>query len=282
LYFQPGAGSHWLPEWFGLKEQLQVLTLPIILALATALHSAAARVVGGAQGASPAPEDACPGRRPAYWLGLLWIWMLLGAYLALIGPHKRLHYLAIALVPLCMLSAHGLHLFLAGARRMGSSGPPYYLFVGLLWCGYMLIVPLEDQLHALNMHHYRRLESPQANPRAILAEVIVENTSPADTLFAWGYEPEIYYRADRAPAIRYIGTEKVSQLGPAGQALLDEIITLLKASPPAALVVSLDQVDRFIAPKPGDRLDYDDLGDWLHANYTLCPQAKRENLWLRR
>lgn len=278
-YFSPGVGSQLLPEWFGLREQLAVLALPVMIAIATLLHAVAGRL-GPAPSGPPAGTDN--GTRPPMLLALLWAWMIAGTYLALIGPHQRLHYLGIALPPLCLLAAHGVHLFLASGRRIGGSYPPFYLLLGLLWCGYMMITPVRHQWHELNRQYYFRFEDPAPRPTVVLAELIHKRTAPEDRLFVWAYDPEVYFRAARPPAIRYIATEKAYQLGQAGQPVMDDIIALLEAAQPKALVIPADVVNRLDKPDSKDPLTYDDLADWLRANYDLCEEAKHKDLWLRK
>ena len=279
-YFGPGVGSKWWPQWFGFKEQVHVLALPGILTLATLVHAAAMRFTA----AKDRPSGSrAPGRRPPLLLALLWIWLAAGVYLALLGPHRRLPYFAIALPPLCMLAAHGVHLFLSSGRSVHGRYAPYYLFLGLVWFAYMMITPLENQLQALNLHHYRRFEDPDPDPdrRIETAGVIAQQTAPDDRLFVWQYDPEVYWRADRPSAIRYIATEKAVQLGAAGQPIMDDIIALLREAHPKTLVISVGTLDRIEHPRAKDPLRYNGLAKWIRANYRLLPEAPRRNVWLR-
>ncbi|MHC4064803.1 MAG: hypothetical protein ACYSUI_09925, partial [Planctomycetota bacterium] len=279
-YFAPGAGSTWWPQWFGLKEQIHVLALPGILAIATLVHAAAVRIL-----ATPnrLPETAAPGRRPSLLLPLLWVWMVVAVYLALLGPHRRLPYFGVTLPPLCVLAAHGVHLFLSSGRTTRGTYPPYYLFLGVVWFAYMMIAPLENQLRELNVHYYRRYLDPDPDPnrRGETAGLIVEHTGPDDRLFVWQYDPEVYWRANRPPAIRYIATEKAVQLGAAGQPIMADIIASLRDARPRTLVISLDTLDSIEHPRAKDPLQYDGLAQWIRADYRLLPASPRRNIWLR-
>ena len=280
-YFASGIGSRWWPGWFGLAEQVQVLALPGILALATLIHAAAVRLSAAKE---QPPQAAAPGTRPPLLLVLLWAWMIAGAYLALLGPHHRLPYFGVALPPLCVLAAHGVHLFLSSGRSVREAYPPYYLFVGVVWFGYMMIAPLENQLRELNLHYYRRYLDPDPDPNRRLetARVIARHTTPQDRLFVWQYDPEVYWRADRPSAIRFIATEKAVQLGAAGQPLMDRIIALLGQARPKVLVLGSDHLDRIEHPRSKDPLRYGDLGEWIRAGYELVPDSPRRNVWLRK
>jgi hypothetical protein len=213
---------------------------------------------------------------------MLWVWFAAGVYLALIGPHQRLPYFGVALPPLCMLAAHGVHLFLASGRTVEGRYPPFYLFIGVIWFAYMMIEPVENQLHALNRHCYYRFEDPEPDPDVGTAVTIHRHTGPDDSLFVWGYAPGAYWQADRPSAIRYIGTEKATQLRAAGQPLMDEIIGLLQADPPDVFVITPSQLSTIEHPRDKDPLHYHDLADWIRTNYTLAQDAPKRNVWLRK
>lgn len=278
LYFAAKDGSRWWPHWFGVQEQVRVLALPAILALATLLHAAASRLGRLSQKTAKCDPDL---KLPPMLLALLWVWMLSATYLALVGPHQRLPYFAIALPPLCVLSAHGVFLFLATGRSAGSDYPPYHLFVGLAWFAYMMIAPLENQLRTLSVQHYHRFDEREPDPDIATAEIARRHSSPQETLFVWGYAPEIYWRADRPPAIRYIGTEKAGQLGPVGQSTLDEIVQALRNNPPQVLVIGANTLLKMNEPSGKDPLKYGDLADWIEMNYTLSPDAPRQDVWVK-
>ncbi|HUU84544.1 MAG TPA: glycosyltransferase family 39 protein [Phycisphaerae bacterium] len=277
-YFAPGVGAKWWPDWFGIREGVDVLALPGILALATLAHAIARRFVGRSDGGNTQPPV---GSRPPLLLPMLWVWMAVAAYVALIGPHQRLPYFGVALPPLCMLAAHGVYLFLSSGRTVEGRYPPFYLFIGVIWFGYMLINPLENQLHALNRHQYYRFEDTEPNPDIATAESIHRHTGPDDAMFVWGYAPGAYWLADRPSAIRYIGTEKATQLQGAGQPLMDEIIGLLRESRPKVFVITVNELARIEHPHEKDPLDYHDLASWVRSNYTPAENAPKQNVWVR-
>ncbi|MCH7814591.1 MAG: glycosyltransferase family 39 protein, partial [Planctomycetes bacterium] len=206
-YFGVAGGSGLRPQWFGSREQIEVLALPLLLAVATLVHAAARRWQGPPGGSGPSDTDVpVPGHRPPLLLLLLWAWLLVGVYLALLGPHRRLHYFGIALPPLCMLAAHGLHLLLTAGRGKPATYPPYYAILAIVWFGYLLIPPIDNQVRALNFHAYHRYQDPDSDPnqRQATARAIAAHSQPQDALFIWRYDPEPYWWADRPSAIRYI------------------------------------------------------------------------------
>ncbi|MCP4589187.1 MAG: glycosyltransferase family 39 protein, partial [bacterium] len=236
LYFAPGGGSSWWPQFFALEHHLRALSLPAILALATLAQPLLRRFVGQA----PERDDDTVGARPPGLLFLLWMWMLCAIYLALVGPHKRLAYYGVALPPLVMLSAHGVYLLLRSGRRVRTTQPAYHLVVGALWVGYMMIFPLHQQaVEAAKQHYHCYVEQPNAGYVAAV-EAIRRHTQPDDSIFVFGYGPKLYWDAQRSSAIRYIGTEKAEQLGARGQPILDEVSDALMQARPKAILVNAD------------------------------------------
>jgi len=63
---------------------------------------------------------------------------------------------------------------------------------------------------------------------------------------------------------------------------MDETIALLKEARPKVLLIPPHQVTRFERPHPKHPFTYGDLGRWLRTNYRLCPEARYENIWLRK
>jgi hypothetical protein len=106
-------------------------------------------------------------------------------------------------------------------------------------------------------------------------------SEPQATLFVWSYDPELYWLAERPPAIRYIATEKAGQLGRAGQPIMDEIIALLQADPPDVLVLTADEWLAISEPKADAALTYGDMATWIPAHYERHPDAPRRNVWVR-
>ena len=109
-------------------------------------------------------------------------------------------------------------------------------------------------------------------------EAIHRYTRRDETIFVFGYGPKLYWDADRPPAIRYIGTEKAGQLGPHGQAVFDEITTLLTEARPKAVVVHPDHFKRSPLIKG---LDTSAMEAWLRANYDPPGGGRPAKLWIR-
>ncbi len=275
LYFAPEAGSSVVPRFFAVEQHIRVLGLPVILALATIVQPLLRRWVGRAR----AKDDDPIGMRPLGLLFLLWVWMLCGIYLALVGPHRRMHYFGIALPPLVMLSAHGVYLLLRSGRRIRQTQPTYHVVVGVLWFGYMVIFPLHQQVVEAGKQHFHRFAEVPNRAYAETLAAVRRLTGPEDTIFVFGYGPKLYWDADRPSAIRYIGTEKAGQLREQGQPLFEEITALLMEADPKAIIV---HPKHFQGSPFVKGLDTARVEAWVRANYNLLQDEPSKDLWIRR
>jgi hypothetical protein len=71
--------------------------------------------------------------------------------------------------------------------------------------GLILFVVLGNLTVYRNMHHVRDLGAAFQNPqRDPIVRYVEERTNPWDTIFVWGYRPEIYVSSGRYPASRYV------------------------------------------------------------------------------
>jgi hypothetical protein len=234
---------------------------------------------GHAEGVVTLPDEDPIGKRPDGMLFLIWAWFIVAVYLALLGPHQRLQYYGVALPPLVMICAHAVHLLLRAGRRIPDVQPAYPVVVGVLWFGYMMVWPVQAQVRAATVaHHHRFEEEPDARLAALL-EAVRRHTMPDDAIFVSGYGPKLYWDAERRPAIRYIGTEKVGQLGEYGEALKAELVGLLKDARPAAIVIDAEELKVSVHPRVSD---FQEMKDWLNAEYARPEDYPESNLWIRR
>ena len=275
MYFQPGGGASLIPTFHWVEPYLKTMGLPLILAAATLVQPLLRRWLGGV--ADDEPADAV-GRRPDGLLFLLWAWMLVAVYLALVGPHQRVPYLAVALPPLIMLCAHGVHLLLRSGRRIQDTKPAYHVVVGALWFAYMMIWPVWMQIDMAGRQYYHRFIAPP-NERVLKQIAAIQRYSdPQDAMFIFGYSPDIYWRVDRRPAIRYIGTEKAEQLGEHGQPLMDRIAALLIEAEPRIILFHAEAFAR--APQTRN-LDVTAFEQWLRERYDQPEGEMLPSLWVR-
>jgi len=288
-YFLPGAGASVVPPFAWIESHLQNMGLALVLAVGALLSPLVMRGAGpdgvatggGGLARDNAAPDAGPPEvvQPPRYAFLLGAWLVVAVYVAALGPHMRVAYLAIALPPLVLAMSHGIYLLLASGWCTCGRRRPFPVVVALVWCTYMLIWPLHAQWDMAMRQYYHRFVAPPDRLHAVRVDAIENLTDRRDSIFIFGYAPELYWQTGRSSAIRYIGTEKIAQLGPHGQPMLDDTLDRLAASPPKLIVLD--------GATPGEsmsvgRLNTQRLAAWFTANYVMAEPKRYPNVWVRR
>jgi hypothetical protein len=145
------------------------------------------------------------------------------------------------------------------------------LFVGLLGNGVLALKePAKSIIDAGG--------APGADP---LASVLKTLTTQSDRIYVWGYSPDVYVRADRVPASRYVLTDVLVGFFGEGAAHVDARSRQEKAEPgawarffedlertPPRVFVDASQNDLF--GSGSFSIDhYPELESWLAKNYVL-------------
>ncbi|GJM23759.1 MAG: hypothetical protein DHS20C16_01740 [Phycisphaerae bacterium] len=209
---------------------------------------------------------------------LYWMWMLIALYLSAIGPHNRPMYLAVALPPLVMLATHSVSLLMKSVLDNNGRTPPHYIIVGVLWFAFMLWTPLQMQIDFAMRQYHWTTRPVDPNVQATV-EVIQQYTDTNDTIFLSGYAPELYWRANRRQAIRYLGTEKIQQLKQHGQPLMDETTRCLMAASPRVIMFDFK---RWHEVGKSNFANVEVLESWVRQNYDKPEFDRFPTLWVRR
>jgi len=274
-YFTPGVATSFFPSTRWMVPHARGMDLALILAAAT-LIKPAINIIHKVTGRSNADDTASHTHSPSVLL-LYWMWMLIAIYLSAIGPHNRPMYLAVALPPLVMLATHSVHLLLNSAKNRTADVPVHYVVVGLVWFAYMLWTPLNMQFDfALQQYHWSN-QPPDAR-LTTMVDAIERHSQPGEAMFACGYAPELYWRANRRQAIRYHGTEKAEHLHQHGQPLLDETTRSLQAAKPKIIIL---QPNRFHQTETQPKPDATELVKWIKASYHQPEPEALPSLWVR-
>ncbi|MGQ9909900.1 MAG: glycosyltransferase family 39 protein [Candidatus Flexifilum sp.] len=208
------------------------------------------------------------------------IWALAGAAILLVQAKGYDYHWLPLLPPLCLIAAAGLER-IAGwigtaLRPMLVTGAVIALIAGTalsVWppvlTGTIRFVAGEfDAAESLRVAAYLR-----------------ERTTPGDSLFIWGFRPEIYYLADLNPATRYIFQfPLVGSWYPA--AWRQQAVEVLWAAlPPYVLVVQGDFLP-WVTGRDADSAmllqEYEELNDWLIYNYEREAQIGTFQVWRRK
>ena len=231
-------------------------------------------------------------RRPAillFWLAAAW------AAIALNGRYFHYYFIQ-AVPPLAMLSAGILDFGIGSIRRKY-----YWMLVipALVGCGLLLARDVEKVRQNVEPdleYMLGRTTQPEYYARFVtgdfsfladkyLAEYISERTDPEDPIFVFGFEPLVYFLAERRPASRFIYNDPVTLArGEAGGSVaIGEMMADLESSKPAYIVIvegdanPVDRTDSYTF-----FMDTPSLRDLVETRYTLDRQARKFHIYKRK
>jgi hypothetical protein len=119
-----------------------------------------------------------------------------------------------------------------------------------------------------------------------LAEYLEERTDQEDAIFIFGFEPLVYFLAERRPAGRYIYNDPVTvgHGGPDEAAVgIEQMVTDLESSKPAYVVIvegdtnPVDRTDSYVF-----FMNTPSLRDFVETEYTLDRQARKFHIYRRK
>lgn len=215
------------------------------------------------------------------WAMALWV----VAAVALLAFGRRLypHYLLVLVPALAVL--FGLTLSAAAAAWKPRIGPAAGVAlcvaaaVGLVWQSPPASPTNADAANAAN---------------AELAAYVRANSAPDDTIYAWGYDPDIYLRSDRDPAGPYFyvvplvmpgyDQEAVAAMLRAWQAHPPRLV--LTGGCPDSALIRLDELDKPPGyTNPGEPSEYgalDPLREFIRAHYEVAATLRGGRVWRHR
>lgn len=274
-YFAQRGKSRLLPEMFRWEDHLDVLGLPLILAIGAVVYTVFERMR-----MRSAEENTSESDRPPAAFALVAMWLPIAVYLALVGPSKRMMYFGIALAPLVLLATHGVWLLL---REQDERRPPRFsVVVAVLWFAFMMVPGVARQWDAALIAHFRRFDDRSTPRHEYIVRAIRRHTEPDETIYMWGYLPAVYWYADRPQAQRYIVTTLIDQWGRRAQPYVDVVIEDLKRAPPKAIIVGQRELRTIEDPPEGHPVEYADFGDWLREHYDMSPDGESRSVWIRK
>jgi hypothetical protein len=118
-----------------------------------------------------------------------------------------------------------------------------------------------------------------------VANFLRERVAPGNSLFIWGFRPEVYYLSRLNPAVRFIfNFPLVADWYPA--AWREETVDILWAAlPPYVLVLQVDYMPWVTGSHDDSNTllqSYTELNDWLIFNYERETQIGNFFLWRRK
>ena len=231
--------------------------------------------------------------RSAPLAAALALWLALGVALVALQDKHYLYHYALLYPPLVVAAAFGLESAARTLQERSQWAPPALLALvlalhapGANWNGLRAVFSGPE---AWARYEARAAENPRggysfANTRAA-AERLRAITDRDETLFFWGFDPALYFLADRAGASRFGFAYPmiVSEGTPYQERYRDELLANLAAAPPAVFVVAHADTNN-LQPEPSDLhlRRFAALDRWLRANYQPGERIGRYALWLSR
>jgi hypothetical protein len=219
-----------------------------------------------------------PPRRGA---GIVAVWLLLAAYLALAGPGRRGHHFMPLLAPLGLLALAPLHLLAGrhGLRRALTARPT--AAAALVVYGFALVLfalgngPALARAWAVKPSWYA-LSYARPTDEQLRAAEVIRRTRPDESIYVWGWSPGTYRWAARRAASRFATVEKFGQVGAPARFIVDGAAEDIVRSEPRLIFLSPHDYDGIVAKDPGE------FGRWLRDHYHLGPNIAGMYLLERR
>jgi 4-amino-4-deoxy-L-arabinose transferase-like glycosyltransferase len=205
-------------------------------------------------------------------------WLAAALVLAVISPLGRDWYLAPALAPLILLALEGLRCsgrLVHSAWRSESRLGIAVSGVGVVMLAHWGYEGVRAQLAAAHRAQRQRVHAEAESSTAQLAEAIVRHSRADDTLFVFGYRPDVYLRTNRRMGIRFAGTQEATTWADPRNDLLPRIFAELRAKPPGVLVGDPPDADPARAEEAERAADF---AAWRERTYTLTEM----DVWVRR
>jgi hypothetical protein len=151
------------------------------------------------------------------------------------------------------------------------------------WLGARLYLTGQEKLEA----YWDRFQANDLKPEQSLqvAEFLRERVVAGDSLFIWGFRPEVYYMAGLWPASRYQAQFPLVAPWYPEEWKQNNVDILWAAMPPYVLVLEDDYM-AWVTNSEADShtllQSYTELNNWLIANYVRETQIGDFLIWRRK
>ncbi|MBI5671027.1 MAG: glycosyltransferase family 39 protein [Chloroflexi bacterium] len=234
------------------------------------------------------------------WL-IVWLWLLAGLAIMLVQAKGYDYHWLPMLPPLALLAGSSidrlLHTLAHGLTRLTRLSPQTVpsiasaaatlgllaVLVAGIWPKFWpYLTGQEDRLA-----YYRRFQAGEfvADESLRVADYLRQRTTPGDSLFIWGFRPEVYYLSGLNPATRFIFQfPLVADWYPAAWRQ-ETVDTLWAALPPYVLVLQVDYMP-WVTGRHEDSntllQEFTELNNWLMFNYERDTQIGNFFVWRRK
>ncbi len=233
-------------------------------------------------------------RRGTGWLVVL-LWAAAGLFIVLIQAKGYDYHWLPLLPPLALMAADTVDRLIHAAGQRGwvrRSEIPVTIIVSLIFLAIMgsgiwarsnyYLTGREDQLA-----YYSRFQAGEfiASESQAVANYLIDRNVPGDSLYIWGFRPEIYYLTQLNPPTRFIFQfPLVADWYPA-EWREENVDILWAALPPYVLALQVDYMP-WVTGSDDDSItllqQYNELRDWLAFNYEQETQIGNFLIWRRK
>lgn len=136
------------------------------------------------------------------------------------------------------------------------------------------------------MAYYHQFQGGElvADESLAVVNYLRERVTPGDSLFIWGFRPEVYYLSGLNPAVRFIGHYATVSSWYPPEWKQEQVDTLWAALPPYVLVLQADYLPWALGTDADSNTllqGYTELNNWLEFNYERETQIGNFFLWRR-
>jgi 4-amino-4-deoxy-L-arabinose transferase-like glycosyltransferase len=240
------------------------------------------------------PARAFGPRRSGWRLILLWLAAGL-AFVAIQAKGFDTHWIPL-LPALCLLAADTLDRLIyavsAALRLARPARASLYSIGGVLLLGVLVsttwvpFIPYATGAESLRQY-YGRFQANDVKPAESLAiaRFLEREVARGDTVFIWGFRPEVAYLAGLRPATRFQAHFPLVADGYPPAWRQENVDTLWAALPPYVLVMQADWMP-WVTGRDKDShellVEYTALNDWLAFNYDFDQELGDFLIWKRK
>ncbi len=236
-----------------------------------------------------------------YSVLLLLAWLLTGLIIMLSQAKGYDYHWLPMLPPLVLLAAQGVNVFERLLMRIFAKGLPAanpynsYLSTFIIAIAFLLILSIgiwpttwkyltrqEDQVT-----YFGRFVAGEfvADESLKVAQLLRERVAQGDSLYIWGFRPEVYYLSGLNPATRFIFQFPLVGSWYPQDWRKENVDTLWAALPPYVLVLQVDYMPWVTGSHEDSNSllqEYTDLNNWLVFNYERDTQIGNFFVWRRK
>lgn len=225
------------------------------------------------------------------WL-LVLIWLLSGLIIMLAQAKGYDYHWLPMLPPLSLLAADALRRVLLRLEQFGISARLSALIAGALLLAIMTLSIWPNAWPYLTgqetqSRYYSRFVGGElrADESQAVIDYLRARTTPGDSLYIWGFRPEVYFLSGLNPATRFIFQFPLVGEWYPRQWQDENVETLWAALPPYVLVLQVDYMPWVTGSHDDSNTllqRYTELNNWLIFNYERDTQIGNFFIWRRK